>query len=99
MTINPTQLSPQTPVSPRRTSWTHSRIIALIVGLFLLLGSAGVAASTDVGATLPVLPQIGRWLLVGGLVVALGGAVLILAAVNLLPHRRRPTQSGQGVAA
>lgn len=52
-------------------------------------GSAGIDVSTDVGATLPVIPRIGRWLLVGSLFVALVGIVMIAAAANAIPARRR----------
>ncbi len=45
-------------------------------------GAAGVSAAVDVGATVPGLPDVGRWSLIVGAVLLLLGAVLIIVVVR-----------------
>jgi hypothetical protein len=49
--------------------------------------AAGVDVRADVGATVPILPDAARWLLVGGSVAAVGGGFVLLTL--LIGARRR----------
>jgi hypothetical protein len=44
-------------------------------------GSVDVAATADIGATLPVLAEVWGWLLMGGGVLMAAGVVLVIATV------------------
>ena len=53
-------------------------------------GSAGIDASADIGATIPVLQPIGYGLVAAGLFAGLAGAALVFLAIHLARGAQRP---------